>query len=90
MSVDIGDGASCHVGYKSCFYRSIPLGKLTIQKIEMKFKENKKIFNPDIIMYKTKSYKGLNMLEEKDFNKVCEECENISVMENLVMHGYKI
>ena len=21
MSVDIGDGASCHVGYKSCFYR---------------------------------------------------------------------
>ena len=32
------------------------------------------------------------MLEEKDFNKVCEECEKIedSVMENLVMHGYKI
>ena len=25
MSVDIGDGASCHVGYRSCFYRSIPL-----------------------------------------------------------------
>ncbi len=32
------------------------------------------------------------MFEEKDFNKVCEECEKIedSVMENLVMHGYKI
>ena len=28
MSVDIGYGASCHVGYKSCFYRSIPLGKI--------------------------------------------------------------
>ena len=28
MSVDIGDGASCHVGYKSCFYRSISLGKI--------------------------------------------------------------
>ncbi len=27
MSVDIGNGASCHVGYKSCFYRSIPLKK---------------------------------------------------------------
>ena len=26
MSVDIGDGASCHVGYRSCFYRSIPTG----------------------------------------------------------------
>ena len=24
MTVDIGNGASCHVGYKSCFYRSIP------------------------------------------------------------------
>ena len=23
VAVDIGDGASCHVGYKSCFYRSI-------------------------------------------------------------------
>ena len=28
MTVDIGNGASCHVGYKSCFYRSIPLGKI--------------------------------------------------------------
>ena len=27
LSVDIGDGASCHVGYRSCFYRSVPLGK---------------------------------------------------------------
>ena len=47
MSVDIGDGASCHVGYKSCFYRSIPLGKIKdLQKIQIKFKENKKIFDP--------------------------------------------
>ena len=43
MSVDIGDGASCHVGYKSCFYRSIPLGKIQdTQKIEMKFKDKKR------------------------------------------------
>ena len=28
MSVDIGNGSSCHVGYRSCFYRSIPLGKI--------------------------------------------------------------
>jgi len=48
LSVDIGDGASCHVGYRSCFYRSIPLGKIkNAEKIEFKFKENKKIFDPE-------------------------------------------
>ena len=47
LSVDIGNGASCHVGYRSCFYRSIPLGKIKNEKeIEIKFKENKKIFDP--------------------------------------------
>ena len=30
LSVDIGNGASCHVGYKSCFYRSIPLSLIHI------------------------------------------------------------
>ena len=53
MSVDIGDGASCHVGYKSCFYRSIPLGKIKdTEKLEMEFKDKKKKFDPKII------YKG--------------------------------
>ena len=38
LVVDIGDGASCHVGYRSCFYRSIPMGKINDAKsIEMKF-----------------------------------------------------
>ena len=47
LSVDIGNGASCHVGYRSCFYRSIPLGKIeSIQNLEMKFSEKKKIFDP--------------------------------------------
>ena len=47
MSVDIGNGASCHVGYRSCFYRSIPLGKIkNTQEIEMEFKEKEKIFDP--------------------------------------------
>ena len=47
LSVDIGQGASCHVGYRSCFYRSIPLGKIkNNEKLEMKFKEKKKIFDP--------------------------------------------
>ena len=47
MRVDIGNGASCHVGYKSCFYRSVPLGKIKNDKnIEMKFKEKDKKFDP--------------------------------------------
>ena len=47
LLVDIGDGSSCHVGYRSCFYRSIPLGTIKdIEKLEMKFKENKKTFDP--------------------------------------------
>ena len=47
LTVDIGKGASCHVGYRSCFYRSIPLGKIkNDEKIEMKYKEEEKIFDP--------------------------------------------
>jgi len=47
LSVDIGNGASCHVGYRSCFYRSIPLGKIKKEEeLEMEFKEKKKIFDP--------------------------------------------
>ena len=53
LSVDIGNGASCHVGYRSCFYRSIPLGKIkNEEELEMEFKEKKKIFDPK------KVYKG--------------------------------
>ena len=47
LAVDIGDGASCHVGYRSCFYRSIPLGNIeNSEKIEMEFKETEKTFDP--------------------------------------------
>ena len=47
LSVDIGNGASCHVGYRSCFYRSIPLGNIkNVQELEMEFKQNKKILDP--------------------------------------------
>ena len=47
LCVDIGNGASCHVGYRSCFYRSIPLGKIkNTSELEIKFEEKKKIFDP--------------------------------------------
>ena len=53
LIVDIGNGASCHVGYKSCFYRSVPLGKIdNSEVIEMKFEEKEKKFDPE------KVYKG--------------------------------
>ena len=44
MSVDIGNGASCHVGYKSCFYRSIPLGKIENSEAIELFVENSLAF----------------------------------------------
>ena len=48
-----GLGASCHVGYKSCFYRSVPLGKIeNSEKVEMTFKEKEKKFDPEEV------YKG--------------------------------
>ena len=44
LSVDIGSGSSCHVGYRSCFYRSIPLGKIkNEEELEMEFKKQKKL-----------------------------------------------
>ncbi len=53
MSVDIGDGASCHVGYKSCFYRAVTLGKIAnTEKVEIEFKDKKKKFDPKVV------YKG--------------------------------
>ena len=45
MTVDIGDGASCHVGYRSCFYRSVPFGEKSGSTI-LKFEEKEKIFDP--------------------------------------------
>ena len=48
LSVDIGNGSSCHVGYRSCFYRSIPLGKIkNEEELEMEFKETEKTFDPE-------------------------------------------
>ena len=53
LTVDIGNGASCHVGYRSCFYRSIPLGPIENgREVKMKFTEKEKKFDPE------KVYKG--------------------------------
>ena len=53
LTVDIGKGSSCHVGYRSCFYRSIPLGEIdNAREIKMNFEEKEKTFDPE------KVYKG--------------------------------
>ena len=52
IAVDIGDGASCHVGYKSCFYRSIESDSKN-NDATLKFEEKEKKFDPE------KIYKGI-------------------------------
>ena len=52
VAVDIGDGASCHVGYKSCFYRSIDSDSKN-NDTTLKFEEKEKKFDPE------KVYKGM-------------------------------
>ena len=45
LRVDVKGGASCHVGYRSCFYRSIPLNSSN-SKVILKFEEKEKVFDP--------------------------------------------
>jgi phosphoribosyl-AMP cyclohydrolase len=39
-----GSGASCHVGYRSCFYRAVPVGGDAGRPLE--FREDTKTFDP--------------------------------------------
>ena len=47
-----GSGASCHVGYRSCFYRQIPLGAEAVEEptpIALTFTEVAKTFDPKLV-----------------------------------------
>lgn len=44
LRVDINGGASCHVGYRSCFYRIVPHGADAAQPLV--FAESEKAFDP--------------------------------------------
>ena len=46
LRVDVVGGASCHVGYRSCFYRSISIEDKNFKKIKLKFEEKEKVFDP--------------------------------------------
>ena len=52
LKVDIGDGASCHVGYRSCFYRAIPTGAEAAGgkgPLALKFTTTEKVFDPKAV-----------------------------------------
>jgi phosphoribosyl-AMP cyclohydrolase len=46
LRVEIKGGASCHVGYRSCFYRSVPFGDKKNNSQKLKFEEKEKVFDP--------------------------------------------
>jgi len=41
-----GSGASCHVGYRSCFYRQVPMGADRVNGEALVFVEQHKTFDP--------------------------------------------
>lgn len=51
LRVDVaGSGASCHVGYRSCFYRKVPLGPDAVGgRMELEFTETEKVFDPEAV-----------------------------------------
>lgn len=51
LRVDVaGNGASCHVGYRSCFYRRVPTGEPgNAGPLELEFTETEKVFDPEAV-----------------------------------------
>ena len=51
LRVDVTGGASCHVGYRSCFYRHVPVGGAFEQlqtdgHIKLEWTDTDKVFDP--------------------------------------------
>lgn len=50
LRVRVSDsGASCHVGYRSCFYRRVPVAAERTQGQKLVFTETSKIFDPKLV-----------------------------------------
>ena len=52
LRVEVAGGASCHVGYRSCFYRKFPVGadydgKQQDGQIDLEWTETEKVFDPE-------------------------------------------
>jgi len=41
-----GLGGSCHVGYRSCFYRAVPVRQTPDIPLRLQFREHAKLFDP--------------------------------------------
>ena len=44
-----GAGASCHVGYRSCFFRAVPMDQAETRPFRLAYVETSKVFDPFII-----------------------------------------
>ena len=52
LLVDVAGGASCHVGYRSCFYRRVPVGpdfsgKQHDGRVDLEWTDTEKVFDPE-------------------------------------------
>ncbi len=48
LRVDVAGGASCHVGYRSCFYRRVPTGAAE-RPVPLEFTDTEKVFDPAVV-----------------------------------------
>jgi len=49
LRVEVAGGASCHVGYRSCFYRKVPVGDERARGTSLEFLEHDKAFDPKAV-----------------------------------------
>jgi phosphoribosyl-AMP cyclohydrolase len=49
LRVEVAGGASCHVGYRSCFYRKVPVGQQRAEGTALEFLESEKMFDPKAV-----------------------------------------
>ncbi|MGE0253312.1 MAG: phosphoribosyl-AMP cyclohydrolase [Alphaproteobacteria bacterium] len=48
LRVRVDGGASCHVGYRSCFYRAVPTGESAATvPVKLAFTDTEKVFDPE-------------------------------------------
>lgn len=49
LRVNVRGGASCHVGYRSCFYRTVSKQAPVAEPIRLAFSETEKVFDPKVV-----------------------------------------
>ena len=54
LRVNVSGGASCHVGYRSCFYRRVPVGETFADRqtggnVALEWTDTEKVFDPEVV-----------------------------------------